>query len=141
MTHTATMKKAPPRHAHGALTPDKLRRFADRFEGKPAYRIAQNAVAQTSVEDVALNRAVITATDHTFSHLPDEWSATNQKKESGNGLLSRLDDQAATPLLRGIRGRFADSAWRSSSTPRLRRRTSALASAPSCSRAAPCTCA
>jgi len=31
-----------------------------------AYRLAQNAVTQTTVDDVALNRAVIAGTDHTF---------------------------------------------------------------------------
>jgi bleomycin hydrolase len=91
MTHSATMKKAPPRPADGALTPDRLRRFAERFESNPAYRLAQNAVTQTSIEDVALNRAVVTATDHTFSHLLDEWSATNQKKSGRCWLFAGLN--------------------------------------------------
>jgi bleomycin hydrolase len=61
------------------------------FEGNPAYRLAQNAVTQTSVEDVALNRAVVATTDHTFSHLLDEWSATNQKKSGRCWLFAGLN--------------------------------------------------
>jgi bleomycin hydrolase len=85
------MTKPHARHADGALTADKLRRFAERFEGNPAYRLAQNAVTQTNVEDVALNRAVVASTDHTFSHLLDEWSATNQKKSGRCWLFAGLN--------------------------------------------------
>ena len=66
--------------ADGALTTEMLERLASSFEGNPSYRLAQNAVTQTAVGDVALNRAVIAGTDHTFSHLLDDWTVTNQKK-------------------------------------------------------------
>src|SRR5207302_11058347 len=50
------------------------------FLQQPAYRVAQNAVAQHSVDDVALNRGVIASIDHTFSTLLDDWSVTDQKQ-------------------------------------------------------------
>ena len=34
---------------------------------------------QVGADDVALNRAVVNTTDHTFSHLLDDWAVTNQK--------------------------------------------------------------
>jgi bleomycin hydrolase len=63
-----------------ALTPELLASFRKDFQSKPAYALAQNAVTQVTVDDVALNRSVITTTDHTFSHVLDDWSCTNQKK-------------------------------------------------------------
>ncbi len=66
--------------AGGEISAETLQRFGAEFGAEPAYRIAQNAVTQTTVDDVALNRFVITSTDHTFSHLLDDWEVTNQKK-------------------------------------------------------------
>src|SRR5438552_1630036 len=65
--------------ARAELTPDVLAKLSQGFHSNRAYRLALNAVTQTSVEDVALNRAVVTRTDFTFSHLLDEWAVTNQK--------------------------------------------------------------
>src|SRR5688572_9818635 len=64
----------------GALTPDALDRLRQAFEGSGnrANRIAQNAVAQASTEEVALNRNVVVTTDHTFLHVLDDWAVTNQ---------------------------------------------------------------
>ena len=70
--------KAPA--ASAAVTPDLLASFRKDFQSKPAYTLAQNAVTQVTVDDVALNRGVITSTDHTFSHVLDDWTCTNQKK-------------------------------------------------------------
>src|SRR5262245_41989003 len=44
------------------------------------FRVAQNAVTQTSVEDIALDREVVFNTDHSFSNILDDWSVTNQKQ-------------------------------------------------------------
>jgi bleomycin hydrolase len=63
----------------GALSPDALHRLRQAFDDNRANRIAQDAVTQVSIDDVALNRRVVTGTDHTFSHVLDEWSVTNQK--------------------------------------------------------------
>src|SRR5688572_6725502 len=64
----------------GSITPDLLASFRKDFQAKPSYTLAQNAVTQVTVDDVALNRSVLTTTDHTFSHIIDDWACTNQKK-------------------------------------------------------------
>jgi bleomycin hydrolase len=64
----------------GALTPDDLSAFQDDFTSKPAYRLMQNAVTETSIEAVALNREVVTRADHSFSVHLDDWKVTNQKQ-------------------------------------------------------------
>src|SRR5690554_561788 len=63
-----------------AITPEFLASLQRDFASKPAYRLAQNAVTQCTIDDVALNRSVITTTDHTFSHVLDDWAVTNQKR-------------------------------------------------------------
>lgn len=63
----------------GSLSSDLIERFRTRFDEQPANQLAQNAVTKLPVDDVALNRRVITSTDHTFSHVLDEWVVTNQK--------------------------------------------------------------
>jgi len=69
-----------PAVAAGALTPDDLSAFQDDFMSKPAYRLMQNAVTETSIEAVALNRDVVTRADHSFSVHLDDWKVTNQKQ-------------------------------------------------------------
>jgi bleomycin hydrolase len=75
----------------GALTPQKLQRLAAGFTATPAHRLAQNAVTQNTIDDVALNRAIVTGTDHTFSHLLDDWTVTNQKKSGRCWLFAGLN--------------------------------------------------
>lgn len=62
-----------------ALTPDRIHALFAAFEADPAARRAQNAVTQVPVVDVALDRRIVTTMDHSFSHLLDDWEATNQK--------------------------------------------------------------
>lgn len=70
---------APATTTNGALTPETFSRLRQSFDASRANRIAQDAVSQVSIDDVALNRVVVTSTDHTFSHLLDDWVVTNQK--------------------------------------------------------------
>jgi bleomycin hydrolase len=77
--------------AQGALAPDLLSRFRQGVEGNRAYRLAQNAVTQVAADDVALNRAIVTGTDHTFSHVLDDWSVTNQKQSGRCWLFAGLN--------------------------------------------------
>jgi bleomycin hydrolase len=77
--------------AAGALTPDTLARLQAAFDARPANRIAQNAVTQVSADDVALNRRIVTTTDHTFSHLLDDWAVTNQKNSGRCWLFAGLN--------------------------------------------------
>jgi bleomycin hydrolase len=82
---------ADPRRSGGELTPAVIASFQEHFEARPAYRLARNAVTQAPVDDVALNRQVVTATDQTFSHKLDDWTATNQKKSGRCWLFAGLN--------------------------------------------------
>jgi bleomycin hydrolase len=81
----------PAANGAGALSAETLKQFAADFEADPAYRLAQNAVTQTTIDDVALNRSVIASTDHTFSHLLDDWTVTNQKKSGRCWMFAGLN--------------------------------------------------
>jgi bleomycin hydrolase len=61
------------------LTHDDVALLRKQFRAEPAYRRAQNAVTQTSVDDVALDRQVVTETDRSMSHVLDDWAVTDQK--------------------------------------------------------------
>jgi bleomycin hydrolase len=91
MTEPGTAPHPPAVDQAGALTPQRLQGLTEGFETQPAYRLAQNAVTQTEIDDVALNRSVVTTIDHTFSHLLDDWSVTNQKKSGRCWLFAGLN--------------------------------------------------
>ena len=80
-----------PAAVGGALTAEKLQRLAEGFGTRPAHRLAQNAVTQNTIDDVALNRSIVTGIDHTFSHLLDDWTVTNQKKSGRCWLFAGLN--------------------------------------------------
>ena len=63
-----------------ALSEELASRFRREFAANPANRLAQNAVTQVTVDDITLNRAIVTETDHTFSIQLDDWTVTNQKR-------------------------------------------------------------
>src|SRR5450755_1731127 len=79
---TATVRSHRPTDssADGHLTPQLLTELRQAFQTNPAYKLAMNAVTQTPVDDVALNREVVTNTDFTFSHWLDDWAVTHQKQ-------------------------------------------------------------
>src|SRR5436309_1688166 len=80
-TLTAVQQAAPTiEEGAGALSDEMLARFRRGVAAKPAYHLAQNAVARVSIDDVALNHEIVAGTDHTFSHLLDDWAVTNQKQ-------------------------------------------------------------
>ena len=68
-----------------------MRDFQSDFDSKQSYKLAQNAVTQTTVDDIALNRTVVTSIDHTFSHLLDDWEVTNQKKSGRCWMFAGLN--------------------------------------------------
>ena len=61
------------------------------FAADPAYRRTQNAVTQVTVDDIALDRDVVMGTDHTVSHLLDDWKVTNQKQSGRCWLFAGLN--------------------------------------------------
>ena len=84
------------------LAPDLVERLTKAFEADPTARMLQNAVTTTSVDDIALDRRVVTSIDHSVSHLLDDWSATSQEKSGRCWLF------AGTNLLRaGAREKLA----------------------------------
>jgi bleomycin hydrolase len=64
----------------GALEPDTLAALRTAFSANPGHRLAQNAVARNSLDDIALNNQVVFSTDHTFSISLDDWAVTDQKQ-------------------------------------------------------------
>jgi bleomycin hydrolase len=51
----------------------------------------QNAVTQTPVNTIALDRQVVTSIDHSVSNLLDDWKVTNQKKSGRCWLFAGLN--------------------------------------------------
>jgi len=80
-----TEKAAPE-----ALTAEVFTRL-DRATGTPTFRLAQNAVTQVTAEDVALNREIVFGTDHSFSHVLDDWTVTNQKSSGRCWMFAGLN--------------------------------------------------
>ncbi len=73
------------------LTVDDLTALRTDFAADPSYRIAQNAVTKVAVQDIALDRAIVTGTDHSMSHHLDDWKVTNQKKSGRCWLFAGLN--------------------------------------------------
>ncbi|MGH9043262.1 MAG: aminopeptidase C [Acidimicrobiales bacterium] len=61
------------------------------FAANPAYRVAQNAVTQTAIDDIALDREVVTNIDPSMSLKLDDWTATNQKKSGRCWMFAGLN--------------------------------------------------
>ena len=75
----------------GALTDDALARYREDFAANPAHRQAQNAVTHVSIDDVALDHAIATGIQHTFSHHLDDWAVTNQKQTGRCWMFAALN--------------------------------------------------
>ena len=75
----------------GRLTPQLVADLSQGFASNPSYKLAMNAVTQTSIEDVALNREVVTNTDFTFSHWLDDWAVTHQKNSGRCWMFAGLN--------------------------------------------------
>jgi len=75
---------------HG-ITGDDIATLRKGFAANPAYRIAQNAVTQTSIDDIALDREIVTRIDPSMSHRLDDWAVTNQKKSGRCWMFAGLN--------------------------------------------------
>jgi bleomycin hydrolase len=73
------------------LTASDVERYVKDFAADPARRLLQNAVTTTAVEQVALDRSVVTSMDTSMSVLLDDWSATNQKQSGRCWLFAGLN--------------------------------------------------
>jgi bleomycin hydrolase len=74
-----------------AVSSDHIASFQQSFRTNSAYRLAQNAVTQTSVDDIALNRDIVTSIDHSFSTTLDDWSVTHQKRSGRCWMFAGLN--------------------------------------------------
>ncbi|MET9015028.1 C1 family peptidase [Streptomyces olivaceoviridis] len=74
-----------------SLTPDQLELFEKEFTARPVNRLMQNAVTRTPVDDVALDRRVLTGIDHSVSHHLDDWRATDQKQSGRCWMFAGLN--------------------------------------------------
>lgn len=73
------------------LRTEQLELFEKDFTAKPAYRLMQNAVTQTPVAEIALDRRVVTGIDGSVSHLLDDWKVTNQGKSGRCWMFAGLN--------------------------------------------------
>jgi bleomycin hydrolase len=93
LAHPTTVRSlhAAAASADGQLTPQLVTELRHAFQSNPTYKLAMNAVTQTPVDDVALNRDVVTNTDFTFSHWLDDWAVTHQKQSGRCWMFAGLN--------------------------------------------------
>ena len=77
--------------AEAVITPDCIDSLRSGFEDNPNWRTSQNAITQVGIDDVALNREVVTGTDYSFSTLLDDWKVTNQKQSGRCWMFAALN--------------------------------------------------
>ena len=73
------------------ITESMLEQFRSDFASDPAAAVSQNAVTQTTIDDIALVRDVVQSTDFSFSTHLDDWKVTNQKKSGRCWLFAALN--------------------------------------------------
>ena len=77
--------------AEAVITTDCIDSLRSGFEVNPNWRTSQNAITQVGIDDVALNREVVTGTDYSFSTLLDDWKVTNQKQSGRCWMFAALN--------------------------------------------------
>ena len=75
----------------GALQAPRIAELRAAFDAEPRNRLAQNAVTRTAIDEVAVNREIVASTDHTFSHLLDKWTVTDQKQSGRCWLFAGMN--------------------------------------------------
>ncbi|WP_428389429.1 aminopeptidase C [Mucisphaera sp.] len=91
MTLTHSGPKTAVSDPTGTLTSSQTAAWRDRFTATPSARLAQNAVCQQPIDEIALNREILTSTDFTFSHVLDDWAVTAQKQSGRCWLFAGLN--------------------------------------------------
>jgi bleomycin hydrolase len=76
---------------NGTLAAADLEQLRKGFTANPAYRLAQNAVTRVTVDDVAIDREVLNAIDHSLSTTLDDWKVTNQERSGRCWLFAGLN--------------------------------------------------
>jgi bleomycin hydrolase len=75
----------------GELTESDLSRFAKEFGATPQYKLMQNAASKTNVDDIALDRDIVTSIDHSMSTMLTDRKVTNQEKSGRCWLFAGLN--------------------------------------------------
>ncbi len=75
----------------GTLAAGELERLRKDFSANPVYRLAQNAVTRVTVDDVAINREIVSGIDHSLSTTLDDWKVTNQERSGRCWLFAGLN--------------------------------------------------
>jgi bleomycin hydrolase len=75
----------------GILAAADLERLRKDFSANPTYRLAQNAVTRVTVDDVAINREIVSSIDHSASTTLDDWKVTNQERSGRCWLFAGLN--------------------------------------------------
>ena len=75
----------------GTLAAADLERLRKDFSANPAYRLAQNAVTRVTIDDVAINREIVSSIDHSLSTTLDDWKVTNQERSGRCWLFAGLN--------------------------------------------------
>src|ERR1700756_2344965 len=68
-----------------------LERLRKDFSANPVYRLAQNAVTRVTVDDVTINREIVSSIDHSVSTTLDDWKVTNQERSGRCWLFAGLN--------------------------------------------------
>jgi bleomycin hydrolase len=76
---------------NGTLTDGDLERLRKDFSANPTYRLAQNAVTRVTVDDVAIDRELVSRVDHSMSTTLDDWKVTNQAQSGRCWLFAGLN--------------------------------------------------
>ena len=74
-----------------SLSPEQLAEFGSTFDSNPTNHLMQNVVTQRDVNEVALNRSIVTEADHTFSTRLDNWGVTNQARSGRCWMFAGLN--------------------------------------------------
>ncbi len=75
----------------GALTQEQTEEFSANFQSNPVGSLMQNVVTQRDVNEVALDRSIVTGANHTFSTVLDDWSVTNQARSGRCWMFAGLN--------------------------------------------------
>ena len=76
---------------NGTLAAADLEQLRKNFTANPGYRLAQNAVTRVTIDDVAINREILNAIDHSQSTTLDDWKVTNQERSGRCWLFAGLN--------------------------------------------------
>ena len=75
----------------GTLAAGDLERLRKDFSTNPVYRLAQNAVTRVTIDDVSINREIVSSIDHSVSTTLDDWKVTNQERSGRCWLFAGLN--------------------------------------------------